>query len=76
MENEAASEFIETEVTQTSGQIQPKSFIYKITLPEKSVYVTVIAINNTSARAGIAQRFPNMSVSYLGTCSEIIQVNG
>jgi len=62
----------------TNGQIDPKVFIYKvITQESKPVEVAVLALNATSARAGIQNRFgPSATVSYMGVCSQLIQVNG
>ena len=64
----------------SNGQIQPKAYHYKVTVEGSSdpFFVTVIAINATSARAGLTTQpaFAGKAISYYGVSDHIIQVNG
>ena len=69
-------EIVYTEVVQTNGQIQPKAFQYKVSLPNAQVLlITVIATSGSVARDGIKQQFPDASISMLGVSDHLIQVN-
>jgi hypothetical protein len=63
----------------SNGQIQPKAFHYAVKIDGFSDpwNVTVIALNGTSARAGLAQQaaFAGKTITYLGVSNHIIQVN-
>lgn len=63
----------------SNGQIQPKAFHYKVKIDGslEPIFVTVIAINASSARAGLAhhQAFAGKSITYYGYSDHIIQVN-
>lgn len=70
------------DLIQTSGQIQQKAFHYKVKIDESLmspyVFVTVIALNATSARSGLNQHpaFAGKTATYFGCSEHIIQVNG
>lgn len=63
-----------------SGQIQPKAFHYKVIVEGslEPVFVTVIALNATSAKTGLSNHpaFSGKTTSYYGRSDHIIQVNG
>ncbi len=63
-----------------AGQIQPKAFHYKIiqTGSLEPVFVTVIAVNSSTAKQGLAQHqaFAGKTFSYYGCSDYIMQVNG
>jgi hypothetical protein len=63
----------------SNGQIQPKAYHYKVTVEGSSdpFFVTVIAINSSSARAGLESQpaFRGKATSYYGVSDYIIQVN-
>ena len=62
-----------------SGQIPHKAFHYKVKIDGslEPIFVTVIAVNATSARAGLAHHsaFEGKSISYYGCSEHVIQVN-
>ncbi len=65
------------DLQESNGQIQSKAYIYKLKHSDQQhFYATVIATNSTSARSGLSQQFSNHSVSFLGICDHIMQVNG
>jgi hypothetical protein len=61
------------------SQIQPKAFHYKVIVEGslEPVFVTVIAINSTSAKMGLQQHpaFAGKTINYYGCSEHIIQVN-
>jgi hypothetical protein len=63
-----------------ASQIQPKAFHYKVNIEGsiEPVFVTVIALNATSAKAGLANHpaFAGKTISYYGRSDHIVQVNG
>ena len=67
------------DLEQTNGQIHPKAFHYKIKIEGSSEpsFVTVIALNSTSAKNGLSQHpaFSGKTISYYGRSDHIIQVN-
>lgn len=69
-------EIVDLEKNQTNGQIEMKSFWYRIkpTNGEK-FFLTVLAQSSTVARDGIHQQFGTSDISYLGFSEKIIQVN-
>jgi len=64
----------------TTGSIQPKAFHYKVIIEGslEPVFVTVIALNATSAKNGLTNHpvFAGKTTSYYGRSDHIIQVNG
>lgn len=69
-----------TDLLPSNGQIPSKAYIYKVKkdndLTSPYMYVTVVATNSTSAKAGLTQQFPSHIMNFIGVCDHIMQVNG
>ena len=66
-----------TDLLPSNGQINSKAYVYRVT-PNGGVpfYITVIATNSTSAKAGLTQQHQNCVIAFIGVSERIMQVNG